>query len=59
MLSDSESNLLEVYGVFDADTNEWLFSIPASFTSGLKGRYYYSILIDGVSIITEAIYFNK
>lgn len=37
----NDTELVKVYGTFDGE--QWNFTFPADVTSGLKGRYFYSI----------------
>lgn len=41
ILYDNEKEIATVNGVFDFDI--WEFNLPTSITSGLKGRYWYSV----------------
>lgn len=42
--------LHEVDGIYIPEDEQWTFNIPASVTTGLHGRYWYSIMHEGVNM---------
>lgn len=50
MLYDDLLLLATVDGVYRAESKEWVFTIHAEDTAGLKGRYWYCICEHGTSL---------
>ena len=54
--TDRETMIAEIDGTYDE--GEWVFTIPASITKELNGRYWYCIRQDGNSLcFKQPIYF--
>ena len=49
MLHDGDE-MIRVPGAFDAESSQWSFLIPASSTTGMKGRYEYCVMHDGTNL---------
>lgn len=43
LCSDEDGELYKAQGIFQDFNGMWQFTIPASITTGLKGRYLYDI----------------
>ena len=45
-----DEEMLAFDGIYIAETQSWQFTIPAEATAGLKGKYYYCIMRDGINL---------
>ena len=50
LFSPEKEYIASFEGEYQAETNDWLFTIPAEGTQGFKGRYYYCISYHGQSL---------
>lgn len=54
---DRDTMIAKIDGVYDEESEEWTFTIPAELTKGLSGRYWYCIQHEGNSLcFREPIY---
>ncbi len=60
MLHDPSGNVIaSVDGVFNGETGQWSFDVPAEATMGHKGRYWYCFQHDNTNLCFLQPYYLK